>query len=770
MVGTQKPLRNFTLFSVFILGFFASLFISLASPATTFAVGSCSGALVQGDGSASKPDTNACYTENPDGTATADPSAKPTTTGNNDTSTCAIEMIGWILCPIMKGAGKMTDYAFEVLAGFFLEVQPELFDNGSPTKKSWEQARNLANVLFVIAFVVLIYSQITGGLMSNYGIKRMLPRLIIAAVAVNVSYYICQAMVDISNILGYNIKDALAEMSKDLPQVLGGGFGSTGEGKLGALIAVSIGVVAIAWAIYSFGAAIVTVVLVTIVTVVVILLLRKAFIILLIVVSPLAFVAYLLPNTEKYFTKWLNMFTQLLMVFPIVALLMGAGQLASGIVLNAGIDRGQAPASCPQGQICTQDGFTVGGETVRFDTGKGQAPPSLGLVAAGIAIAPLLFVWSVLKGAIAAVGAIGGTISKMTDKGARAGVGYGVDKYKNSDWVKNRERKEHHMDAQVRAGTFKATGMNKFRVVKRAKSRANQFTRDKQIGTLGSYKDITAQALNQKEAKEAMDLFDGDADTARMFAATGGKTDKDTVDKALADLGIDKKDWNEGRQRKLKALSKGGYGHSAASYMAAANFLGESGKGTTQDLINAAHNAGHSGATDSEVFSMYERARSTTRKTGRVDMLADLEAGKKKGYQGFQANAGAGNIQSMMGDVGVGGINYEMMKGGGVSFDESTGQVTGQKMANNLDAFENRLNDDENIAGGVAGMMANGRLAGMQTGNVLMQADGTKRAEVFEDLVIRKANEHIYKAGGQQVNSLQAAKNYFENRGQRPAA
>lgn len=747
MVGTKNPLRNFALFSVFILGFFASLFISAATPATTLAVGNCAGNLVQGDGSTNKPDTNVCYTENPDGTATADPNAKPTGGGgNNDASSCAIEMIGWILCPIMKGAGKMTDFAFEVLAGFFLEVQPELFDNGSPTKKSWEQARNLANILFVIAFVILIYSQITGGLMSNYGIKRMLPRLIVAALAVNLSYYICQAMVDISNLLGYNIKDALAEMSKDLPQVLGGGFGSTGEGKLGGLIAISIGVAAIAWAIYSFGAAIITVVLVTIVTVVVILLLRKAFIILLIVVSPLAFVAYLLPNTEKYFKKWLNMFWQLLMVFPIVALLMGAGQLASGIVLNAGIDRGQAAANCPQGQICTEDGFTIGGESVRFDTGKGQAPPSLGLVAAGIAIAPLLFVWSVLKGAIAAVGAIGGTISKMTEKGAGAGVGYGMDKYKNSDWVKNRERKEHHMDAQVRAGVYKGK-----RPIKRLKSYGSSLARRSPYGTLGGYKDLTAQALNQKEAKEASDMFEGDADFMKIWAATGGDESKITEDMlrehgmiSTNEDGEEINTWQGARAEKFKAMRKAGHGHSAASFMAAAAYLGESGKGSSQDIANAVHSAAHSGASAAEQISMFERARSATRKSGRVDTLADLESWKKNGYSDTHGIAGQDDIARAISQVGVRNINYESLKGKGQA---------GSSYERVMPAFKQRISDPTNttnIAGAVGGAM---------------NAEG-RTAEIIEDVVIDAA-ARIYgakDANGNPVQDLQAANNFFENR------
>ena len=58
-------------------------------------------------------------------------------------------------------------------------------------------------------FLAIIISQLTGFGISNYGIKKMLPRLIIAAILVNLSIYICQIAVDLSNILGYGLRAGL---------------------------------------------------------------------------------------------------------------------------------------------------------------------------------------------------------------------------------------------------------------------------------------------------------------------------------------------------------------------------------------------------------------------------------------------------------------------------------------------------------------------------------------------------------------------------------
>ena len=73
--------------------------------------------------------------------------------------------------------------------------------------------------------------------------------------------------------------------------------------------------------------------LVAIVTVFLVLTLRQALIIILIVISPLAFVAFLLPNTENLFSKWRTLLVTLLLMFPIIAIIFGASALASKVVM-----------------------------------------------------------------------------------------------------------------------------------------------------------------------------------------------------------------------------------------------------------------------------------------------------------------------------------------------------------------------------------------------------------------------------------------------------
>ncbi|MCA9327653.1 hypothetical protein KDA14_03950, partial [Candidatus Saccharibacteria bacterium] len=211
------------------------------------------------------------------------------------------------------------------------------------------------------------------------------------------------------------------------------------------------------WLILGPGLAVITVVIITVLAILIILMLRKALIVLLIVVSPIAFVLYLLPNTEKFFSKWMKMFGQLLMVFPVVGLLFGAGQLASTIILVSGAtvptitDTKTCDASTPTTNTSTGGiGGSAGSGTLNNvsnsgsydgkcdgyinisgtranpgDAGKnlnGKAASwTLGLVAVGVAVAPLMAVYAVLKGALSAAGAIGGTLSSMAQKGRGAG-------------------------------------------------------------------------------------------------------------------------------------------------------------------------------------------------------------------------------------------------------------------------------------------------------------------------------------------------------------
>lgn len=251
-----------------------------------------------------------------------------------DETSCAIDGIGWILCPVLTFLGQVTDAAYSFVSAL-LEVQPILTTGASKeTYEAWSIMRNFANVAFVIAFVVIIFSQVTSVGISNYGIKRMLPRLIIAAILVNISYWICAIAVDVSNIFGASMKALFDSMKAGISVPEGGTF--SGGGWAAGVGAVIAGGTAVGVALYVGLAALIPALiaaLIAIITVFLVLTLRQALIILLVVVSPLAFVAYLLPNTENWFKQWRKLFGRLLAMYVIIAFIFGGSALASKIVI-----------------------------------------------------------------------------------------------------------------------------------------------------------------------------------------------------------------------------------------------------------------------------------------------------------------------------------------------------------------------------------------------------------------------------------------------------
>ncbi|OGL22306.1 hypothetical protein A2707_03185 [Candidatus Saccharibacteria bacterium RIFCSPHIGHO2_01_FULL_45_15] len=262
---------------------------------------------------------------------------------------CDVPGVGWIICASSRWIAEGMDNIFDWVASF-LEVKPVTTDTSSGLYQSWKIMLGIANLMFVIAFLVIIYSQITSYGLNNYNIKKMVPKLIVAAILVNVSYYICSIAVDLSNIIGYSLQEALVNIRNSIPgptpgsadwlswtnvteYILSGGtIVAAGIAGWSALIGGTTGgvvsnLVFLLFPILIAGALAVLIALLVLAA-------RQALITVLIVVSPLAFVAYLLPNTEKWFEKWKDLFTTMLLVFPLFSLLFGGSQLASSIIIQ----------------------------------------------------------------------------------------------------------------------------------------------------------------------------------------------------------------------------------------------------------------------------------------------------------------------------------------------------------------------------------------------------------------------------------------------------
>lgn len=250
--------------------------------------------------------------------------------------------IGWIVCPTVKFIAKSMDFIYSVISSF-LEVTTVTADTKGPVYKLWSVVRDIANICFVIAFLLIVYSQITSLGISNYGIKKMLPKFIIAAVLMNVSYWICGIAVDASNLLGHSIHSLFSSLFNSLSA--GGNFtGSIPTWEQVAAVTLAgagtvVGGIAIAGA-GGIGSSVILLipilvgVILSALVALLVLAARQALLMCLIIISPLAFVAYVLPNTEKYFDKWRSTTMTLLLLFPIFSVIFSGAQLAGMAIVQ----------------------------------------------------------------------------------------------------------------------------------------------------------------------------------------------------------------------------------------------------------------------------------------------------------------------------------------------------------------------------------------------------------------------------------------------------
>ena len=261
---------------------------------------------------------------------------------NSTSTSCDVQGIGWIICPVSNWLADGIDYMYSALQEFLKTKPLETTNQNSGIYLAWVIMRNISNVAFIVAFLVIIYSQLTSVGISNYGVKKMLPRLVIAAVLVNLSFTFCAVLLDLSNVTGYAFQDAFMGIKNTISTV--GENTSTWTWSEVISTALSNGALAVG-AGYAVSLALTTEILpmlvpaatlagLTLLFILLIMAARQALIIILIIVSPLAFVCYLLPGTEKWFKKWRDLFFTMLVFFPAFAVVFGGAQLAGILIIQ----------------------------------------------------------------------------------------------------------------------------------------------------------------------------------------------------------------------------------------------------------------------------------------------------------------------------------------------------------------------------------------------------------------------------------------------------
>jgi len=267
--------------------------------------------------------------------------------------------LGWFVCPIIDKLGAAVRTLYEQIVVHFIQVDTSLINgssNGTRTSVSeaWGKILIVANAVLTIFFLIMLVSQMTGYGMNQYGIKALLPRLIIGAILVNLSFLVCQLCMDIATITGGVIKNALIDIVNNTAEGLFGTANMSfpvedtdGLSVGGTLAFVGIVAVLITAIILSKGAIFIPIaigligVVFAVFALLLVLAMRYALIIMLIIISPLAFACALLPNTKKFFNWWFNLFKGALIVYPVCNALVYGADAAAKLVLFTWMGNGQ---------------------------------------------------------------------------------------------------------------------------------------------------------------------------------------------------------------------------------------------------------------------------------------------------------------------------------------------------------------------------------------------------------------------------------------------
>ncbi|MBR6505958.1 hypothetical protein IKT18_03975 [Candidatus Saccharibacteria bacterium] len=426
--------------------------------------------------------------------------------------------IGWLICPIVKMIAGIGEWAWDYIEQSFMIIPTEFFTDGGGIWQAWDVIRNIANVLFIVLFLVVIFSQLTGVGIDNYGIKKILPRLIMVAILVNLSWIICELMADVSNIVGSGISGMLTGFAEgiatpvaDTGMTIVGGFGDivfgAGAGFLFALLSgggsLIVGAAALGLAVLG----VLISVLSGVVTMFIILIMRESAIILAIVLSPVAIVCYALPNTEKLAKRWYGIFKALLVVYPICGAALGAGRLASAVLASIG---GDSVASV-MSSINSGDLVNLSGKIVAVLSDGGRAGL---MIAAMIAqILPFFFIPKLLKNSLSMIGNIGEKISRAGKGVGRRLSGTAQSGIKSSNRFKDFQQYRSNQAALKRAQRTR----NRF-TDKDGKKRTNLTKR--QEDRLAKAQDfINAEKLRESRAKAGVYALSDEAAEQRAVSA-----------------------------------------------------------------------------------------------------------------------------------------------------------------------------------------------------------------------------------------------------------
>lgn len=241
------------------------------------------------------------------------------------------EPLRWIECPIISSLqGAAT--SVNGFIGSLLEVSPTVFFNDG-TQRAFNIFRDMGVALLVIAGLVMVVSQAADlEIFSAHTVRKALPRIIIAAIIISLSWPLLQFVIGFFNDMGAWTGKVILSVANAVPGTggIGTAWANVGDGLILALVT--------AGAIVFLGAPgiillIISALLLAFVAVIV-LMIRQVVILICILMAPLAIASYVLPGTEKIGRFWKDTLIAALVMFPLIEGFLSGGAALAFIILS----------------------------------------------------------------------------------------------------------------------------------------------------------------------------------------------------------------------------------------------------------------------------------------------------------------------------------------------------------------------------------------------------------------------------------------------------
>jgi hypothetical protein len=243
----------------------------------------------------------------------------------------------WIMCPIIAGAQAGVEQLDNGINSMLAINVDRYFDencndpktcSGGGFYKAWNGVRILATAVIVIAALVMIISQASGwDLMDAHTFRKMLPRMVVAVIAIPVSWELAKEAVRFSEVIGIGVRDIIYSPFAGAGGLHIGGGTSTALALVGGAALLTLGIFAmLSFVVSAFLAALVAFA---------VLVFRQAAIIFLVILAPFAIACYIMPSTQKAWKFWSGSFMAMLLMFPIIVGMIAMGRVFAFVTHRA---------------------------------------------------------------------------------------------------------------------------------------------------------------------------------------------------------------------------------------------------------------------------------------------------------------------------------------------------------------------------------------------------------------------------------------------------